>query len=414
MFSTLRLTGAVLAGAILLAPAAVRAEPYPKDALKSIDPETTAVVNLVIVFTQLSGVYDDAGEPKLAARALDEAIAAIDQVKPGLVKDWLINKTGNKLAHSYAADKSASLRQFDKAVAMADTITDHALAAHAYAKLGEKIYKAGEKERGKALLLKAIERSRKADPSPTRIANYATVGGELANIGEKDQAKSVLDEAFKEASALKDDAQRIALTTELAGKLVKVGEKDRAFKLFADNLKQVAKVESGTDRAALYYQIAGEYNEVSEGKFALEALGLARADAEKLATSPVSTRLTPEHSEKLSPLTGDGLLARIAGGYAGAGDFTTAEAIAGKIRDPHLRGIALAKMAGNQAQGGKKDKASETLTAALRLVNEAKDPLQKAEIFVAVGKAQIKAKDSASAVKAATEAEKLVPKLGSK
>jgi len=387
----------------------LRAEPFPLEGLKKIDAKMTQSVNRVIALTLMSGLYDDAGMPKEATRTLDEALALVETLEPGVVTDWLRNKTANKLAFSWYAPAGAGLRQFDRAVMLADKITDVPLRAHAYVKLGEKIFKAGDEKKGKALIDKGLAQSREVKDPAARAASLLTAANELASIGAKDEARQVADEAAKIVDALKSPLEMARLRIELAGKYLKLNDKQRAAELFNSSVKSIGAIDSPAERAALFAQMAGEYAEFDDRQQAGEFAGKARDLALALPAAPWKSELIPDHASKLlAAPPREKLLAEIASRYAKVGNTEEALKVSRGIDDPYYRAIGLSKI----AETLPKDKAQALLDEARQLTGKTDNRLAKVEMLINVSKGSIKAKDTAKVGDFLKEAEQLltVPK----
>lgn len=353
--------------------------------VENADAETKARIDKVILLGRLAGVYQSSGDAATGRRSIDAAVEEVGRLKEGVVADWAKNKMATDLA---------GVGQFDRAEKLARSITDPALAADTFAKLGEKFSKAGEKQRSKAALEEATGCVGRIKQPAEQVAASIPLAGALAKTGDPAAAKALLDTAIKTADALKDTTERIDLRSELAGNYVKAGDKDRAMQIFNENLKAVPTVADGATRSQLYIHLAGEHAENGERKRAGEILKLATDEAEKLPVSPVRDRRFAEIVWNLSQ----------------AGEFEAAEKLAGKVSDSQIRAVALARAAGNAGRGGQKEKAVELLRSAQRLGGDVKSSLGQAEILITVAANHQKAKTGADTLPMLAEAAKLLSK----
>ncbi|MGC3971409.1 MAG: hypothetical protein QM775_29940 [Pirellulales bacterium] len=164
-----------------------QAEPFPRDALREVAAEHVPQINQVILLCHLAGVYDDAGFVAESKRCMDEAFRRIDAVPAGVVRDWLRNKSANKLAHSYASKPTAYLQQFDQAYAEALKIVNPAVRSHAHAKLAQKRAK-NDRAQATRMFFAAAADAEEIENSAERAAALIVIGKEMASVGMTDEA----------------------------------------------------------------------------------------------------------------------------------------------------------------------------------------------------------------------------------
>jgi len=380
----------------------VRAEPFPATALREANDEEVLSTNRVIINLHLAGVYDDIGRADDSARCIDKALEISQGNSSGRLGDWLRNKSLNKLAHSYSAKEGANLQRFGEAVKGVESIEDPELAAHAYAKLGEKWHSSGEHTHGKELLLKSISKAKQvSDPLP-RAAILATVARELHHIGLKQEATSLTAEGLRlvQAHPVADESR--AIEVELIGNIIDNGERQRAVKMIDDLVKSISSPSVGrdtalfdTERSSLLVYLADQYATIDERAKAMETLDFALTKATGCSNQDVGDVRYYEHDYRLQPsLRVCKVRAEVAAAYAALGEWKLAESILPSIKDPRYRAMAMCKIAASLGNAGEKDRAVRLLDQAKGLCEETDHALPRVEILVNLAKAHVKLKNS--------------------
>jgi len=375
------------------------AEPCPARELRELQTDEIQRVNQVIVRLHLAGVYDDAARPRDASRCVDAALAMATAAPSGKVRDWLLNKSLNKLAHSYASEDEAALRRFADAVRGAEAIQDPALKAHCYAKLGEKRYSSGERERGTELLRQAVVTARRVDEPISRAASFASVGKELANVGMKNEAASLTEEGLQLLETCQDGHDKSAVQAELVANFIAVGDRDKAVRMLREIPLPSDTALFDSERSSLLAFLSEQFASVGQRREAVDNLNMAFKQTPQ-CTAPESVEVhVYEHDYRRRPsLLPCKILVEIAGGYAGLHEWDRARSVIEKIADRRYRAMAMCKLAVALHDAGEVAAGHELLDNASAFAEEVTHSLEKMEILINVAKTQIKMKHNVKRV----------------
>ncbi len=388
------------------APGMANAEPFPAEELRSIGAEHVPLINKIIVQTQLAGVYDDAGDQREASRCMEEAIADVERIPAGRVREWLRNKTTNKLGHSYAAQGGASLQQFNRAVKMLPLIQDVPLASQAYAKLGEKKFNAGKDPAGAELIATALTLANKCEDPATLAACLACVGKEQANIGNLKGAVQTLQAAFEIAGKCQSPADVLAIRCEVAGNYMNAKENEKALALLNELRKSISELGNAQElalfdreRPSLLLHLASLYLDLGDRDAALSITGSVHANLKATPVAPIAKPRLYEHDHRLvDSVRQQKLLLEIVGMHAALGNFQRAEEIALEIPDPRYQVMGLCKLIGARGPKESKEKIEQAFQQVTVLAATIDEPLLRAEAAMNIAKTHVKLKSPPAAI----------------
>ncbi len=307
------------------------------------------------LLAQLANLYQSVGQEEKSRQLLKRSKEAANGIKDKYVREYVIGHTANEIA---------STGDFERAIALLDTIEDTEIWVKTAWKLASKTAKAKQPELTRKLLVQSAERSHRVEDLVLRSELLSGTGAGYRYL-ERAEGVPLVYEAYGIAQSLSDPYERAIMFNEAGAHLMDVGHRDKALAVFDEVAQLVDRIDNPLQQAKALAMLGGEQAEKGERERAAQALERGVKIAQRL---PAGEEAYAVQSE-------------IARNFGQSHRFEQGIAAADAIADPYHRAEGYIRIAKNMYRMKRQDDAQALVAKTTALANEIKDPYLQAIVL---------------------------------